>query len=163
MEFCPLLRNWVSKLMLIWRSCPGEPHTAMKAKLRTPLCLPWLSPRKPSLPHSKAQWTLSKRTVLWIICRLWPETRANRFRYVICFLAAAWFQSSFNFLWWKPPPPSGKWTRLGYKPSLLLPADIHLPSRWPKGASLKIVLMWHTGVKIYFLFLNMTYCLGQTN
>lgn len=34
----------------------------------------------------------------------------------------------------------------------LLPADIHLLSQWPKGASLKTVLMWHMGVEIYFLF-----------
>lgn len=36
---------------------------------------------------------LNKKNVLWIICRLWPEIRADTFRYMICFLAAVLFQS----------------------------------------------------------------------
>lgn len=35
----------------------------------------------------------SKKSFLWIICRLWPEIRADTFRYMICFLAAVLFQS----------------------------------------------------------------------
>lgn len=72
------------------------------------LCSAWILLLGASLSLSQLCWTviynsawqqssdnLSKKKFLWIICRLWPEIRADTFRYMICFLAAVLFQSIF--------------------------------------------------------------------